>query len=555
MTIVEKVIRRLRELYYFREDLNRWRSQTAALRTDRPADKTLLISNLHYLYGNSKFEALVTAALRPLGYRPVVIMSSRSRPVEALHRAIGPADFYYDNELVDQRALDDARERTDALLRQVTDVAQIVDYRVGEFRVGRNAMSFAIRRLRTGDIDLDDPAHVAEVRAALTTSLARVEPYGRLVSQLAPARALFNERGYSPAGELFDACLERHVPVIQWIGAPLDDRVVLKRYLLSNRGDHPLSLSTASWEQVRKEPWSLEDGRRWLDYHRSIYATGGLYNRQKLQDGKAIVSREKLIAALDLDPGKKIAVIFSHILYDATFFYGENLFPDYLSWLVESVRVAIQNPHLNWVVKVHPVNLWRSQMDGKPMEQLEVLALREAFGELPRHIRIMSADTEINTYSLFECVDYGLTVRGTVGMELPCYGIPVVTAGTGRYTGRGFTIDPPDVDAYRDVLMGLHEVAPLSREMVQAAQRYASTTLFRKTYKVDAVAFHYGLKDAPIPALQHDVRILDSDPARLMGKANFGGIAAWLDGEQEDYLDGSTDLLGDKVPLAKADAG
>ena len=550
MASIGEIIRHLHELYHFRVDLKQWAAAVAPLRTGCTADKALLISDLHHMYGGSKFETLLAAALRRLGYRPVVVLLSRSRQVEALHSVVGETEFHYDDELVTQRMIDDARDDANELMRKVTDVAQLVDYRLGECRVGRNAMSLAIRRLRAGKIDLDDRAHADAVREALATSLARVEPYRRLVSQVAPARALFNERGYSPSAELFDACLEHGAPAVQWLGAPLNDRVLFKRYRLSNRGDHPLSMSSASWERVRNEPWSSDDQRRWTDYHRSIYATGGLYNHQKLQDGKAIVSRDDLVAALDIDPEKKIAVIFSHILYDATFFYGESLFPDYLSWLVESVRIAIRNPHLNWVVKVHPVNLWRSRKDGVPMEQLEVRALRETFGELPPHIRVMAADTPINTYSLFKSIDYGLTVRGTIGMELPCYGIPVVTAGTGRYSGRGFTTDPLTVDAYRDVLLRLHEVAPLSPAAALAAQRYAFATLFRKTWKIEGVEFNFDRKDAPIPALRMDVRIIECDPARLMSEACLGGVATWIDGDQEDYLGGSSDGLYEEAPLA-----
>ena len=42
---------------------------------------------------------------------------------------------------------------------------------------------------------------------------------------------------------------------------------------------------------------------------------------------------------------------------------------------METVRVAIANPKLNWVVKVHPVNVWRSRMDGAAMVQLEAQTL------------------------------------------------------------------------------------------------------------------------------------------------------------------------------------
>ena len=49
--------------------------------------------------------------------------------------------------------------------------------------------------------------------------------------------------------------------------------------------------------------------------------------------------------------------------------------------------------------------------------------------------------SEISTRSIFGVTDYGITIRGSVGFELPCFGVPVLTAGTGFYSGRGFTID------------------------------------------------------------------------------------------------------------------
>jgi hypothetical protein len=63
-------------------------------------------------------------------------------------------------------------------------------------------------------------------------------------------------------------------------------------------------------------------------------------------------------------------------------------------------------------------------MDGVPMEQIEAQVLKREFGELPAHVSLMPANTEINTYSLFDAIDFGLTVRGTIGMELPALVYP-----------------------------------------------------------------------------------------------------------------------------------
>ncbi len=217
-------------------------------------------------------------------------------------------------------------------------------------------------------------------------------------------------------------------------------------------------------------PWRAQDDeavvKRIADNYNEL---GAWYNRQQLQDGKCVFSADELRATLGLDPRKKTAVIFSHILYDATFFYGDNLFDDYEDWLVETVRGAIANPALNWVVKVHPVNVWRSRMDGAALVQLEAEALHKRFGELPAHVKLMPADTAVNTFSLFKVIDFGLTVRGTIGMELPCFGIPVVTAGTGRDAARGFTIDPTSRDEYANLLETLPDIAGSDAEQIRRA--------------------------------------------------------------------------------------
>lgn len=488
------------------------------------------------MYGGCKFQAVLAAAMRRHGYTPVVLLPAPDRNIETLYTALGPTEFFYDSHLVKATDLARGQQRASTLLGKVGAIEDLIEHQVDGCRVGRNALSLALRRLRVGQLDLKNREHAVVLQEALSVSLARVDCYREFVRQVAPERAVFLERGYSPSAELFDACLEQEVESVQWCSAPLENRLLFKRYSRENRGVHPLTLSPESWQSIQQEPWSSRDEARLLEYHESIYAAGGLYNRQKLQDGKAIVDRAALIENLQLDPNKKIAVIFCHILYDATFFYGENLFSDYLSWLLETVRVAMDNPRLNWIVKVHPVNLWRSRADGKEMEQLEVAALRQAFGELPSHIRIMPADTPINTYSLFNAIDYGLTVRGTVGMELPCYGIPVVTAGSGRYSGRGFTIDPPTPNEYRSILLELHEQPRLSRQMIIAAQSYTMAVLYRRCWPMRGLCINYEKTNAPIPAMSVDVQLTAPSPEQVLDDDHLGEVARWIDGHDEDYL-------------------
>ena len=54
--------------------------------------------------------------------------------------------------------------------------------------------------------------------------------------------------------------------------------------------------------------------------------------------------------------------------------------------------------------------------------------------------------------------DYGLTVRGTVGIELAALGKTVITAGTGRYEKANITINPKSIDEYENVILNLQNI-------------------------------------------------------------------------------------------------
>ena len=332
-----------------------------------------------------------------------------------------------------------ARLRAASLLTSHPTLATFLPLEVDGIRVGRNVLSTVVRGLRASHINFANPAHRTLIEQAALQSMITSRRAARLVRDIAPDIALFNERGYTPAGELWDAVLARGTNAIQWVSAPQADHLLYKRYNIRNRGDHPLALADDTWTRLLAAPWSAVDESKLMGRLAANYESGAWFNRQQLHQGKTIFSPQQVRTQLGVAPDRKIAVIFSHILYDATFFFGDSVFVDYATWLIETIRAAIANSNIHWVVKVHPVNVWRSKMDNAPLEQLEARVLRDAFGELPPHITIMRklADTPINTYALFQTIDYGLTVRGTTGMELPCFGIPTVTAGTGRYCRAG----------------------------------------------------------------------------------------------------------------------
>lgn len=522
-----------------------WRAQIASLASqpsDHPAAKTVLLCELMTNFASVKVEVVLASALRRRGYRVAVLLVSRNAMVERLHKAAGPTDFYYLDSLITEDEKQAAQQQAADIVAKTDDLNSLIDFELDGYRVGRNALSSAIRRLRTGRLDSNNPDHCQLTRSCLENSILARAASSRLLDQAHPALALFNERGYTPAGEIFDACLLRGVDCVQWFGGPQSDALIYKRYTLATRDRHPFGLGADTWAALQDGKFSTTDEDQTMQLLARNYAESAWFNRQQLQEGKTIFDPTETKRRLGVADGRKVAVIFAHIFYDATFFYGDSLFPDYEAWLIETVRCAVANPALDWIVKVHPVNVWRSKMDGAPMEQLESLAIERAVGKLPPHVRILPADTAINTYSLFGAIDYGVTVRGTIGMELPCFGIPTVTAGTGRYSGAGFTIDPQTPEDYRAVLVCLHETPSLGRDAIRLARLYLWGTFFRRPVRMQSFLLDFHANRFGLPDLAADTSISPAVQTSGYFLDDVENIATWLS------TSASSDLLEQEQP-------
>ena len=73
-------------------------------------------------------------------------------------------------------------------------------------------------------------------------------------------------------------------------------------------------------------------------------------------------------------------------------------------------------------------------------------------------------------------------------MEFPCFGIPAIVAGTGRYDGRGFTIEPATQEAYFATLKALHLVPRLDEATQRLARHHFLTLTQRRQTSLEDVA-------------------------------------------------------------------
>lgn len=436
-------------------------------------DKIVLIVSLTDWPTQVKMEGMLAKALQIRGYTPVILTRRSNTRAHRYFKVFGFERYEYFDDFVDSVSNTSLDETIEALLAQPLSFGALLNLKYRDVYVGRHVLSSIVRTLRQSGLDLADPRLMHMLRERLPNAMRIAHAAERLMDHVQPQLTLFLEKGYTPVGQIFDIAVNRGIDAIQYCHSQRNDALILKRYNAENRHQHPFTLSAESWSQIQEMPWTEQHESALMRDLKESYAEGTWFNRKYVNEGKQIKSAAEVREQLELDPEKKTAVIFSHVLWDATFFYGENLFDDYEHWLVETVQVACENTQLNWVIKLHPDYVWKMKKMGDSAQPRDLLALAANIGELPSHIRVVEPDTDISTYSFFEITDYCLTVRGTIGIEMPCFGVPVFTAGTGRYSGLGFTHDSVSREDYLGKLRRLQEFHPLSAEEVMLARKHA----------------------------------------------------------------------------------
>lgn len=455
-----------------------------------PADapRLLLLSYQAMPYA-LKMEAVLARALQARGWAVSVLASPSSAPfARAYHGGALGAKVHC---LEDYVSFDASRE-VDAQVREAVAVgrrslAELKALTHFSAPLALHALA-TLSAARPDGVVSADEASLARLGRLLRRSLLLRRAAERFMEAERPALALGIEKGFVGTCEAYYAALARGVDYVQWVGCHEPESIMLKRYRADNQRDHPFSISGRNWARLRAAPWREAMRDQVMAEFERGYRSGAWFRYKSIGAATGFPGRAELQQRLGLDAARKTAVIYSHILSDANLFYGNDLFAGgYEEWLVETVRAAAQNPRVNWVLKIHPANVVRNRRLGYEGEYGELLALRRAFGEVPAFLRVVRPEDETSPFAFFGITDWGVTVRGTVGLELPCFGVPVLTAGTGRYSGKGFTADSQSAAEYLERLRGIDRIAPLSVEEARLGVLYAYHVFFSRPARYGAI--------------------------------------------------------------------
>ena len=445
----------------------------------------LIVSNSSWRY-QAKIEGMLGMALRRAGWRVVVATQEQNQVEREIFRCFGLEEFLCSKSLNSEIPKAEVEEFLKSELAGCQTFDDIKRLRFREAWIGPQILSTVFRQLKASSLDVRDTETRRLLEATARNSLDGVFIGYKVFEVVRPNLLVTGEANYAFKGALVDIAVSRDIDVIHFNQVVRDNAILFKRLNRASRRTHPNSLGPATWKTVQEESWTPEKEaaleQEWAERYGNVRF---IQNRD--QPGVRHRTRAEICSQLEIEPGRKIVCVFSHVLWDTNLFFGEDLFADFSDWLWNTARIAGEVTTVDWVFKLHPANHWKSEMEGTGRESADLDLIRRALGgQIPSHIHFLEPRCGISTLSLAKALWAGITVRGTVGMELPCFGVPGITAGTGRYSSRGFTVDSGSVEEYTGVLRNIADLPRPTRDQVILAKKHVHAVFLRRLWKMSS---------------------------------------------------------------------
>lgn len=244
-------------------------------------------------------------------------------------------------------------------------------------------------------------------------------------------------------------------------------------------------ISSEEWNSIRSNNLTQTEMRQLRRFMNDRYQKG------KSQDVKFTkVNVRPLDQILRRHPHRRKTIgIFAHLNWDVALNNETLLFDTPNEWLVETVKQAIRHPEILWLLKFHP----GEESEGTVRTSAQMI--NRHFPNLPAHIQIITDQMGINPMTLYQQIDVGVTLFGTVGVELAMLGKPTINAAAAHFAGKGFTHDAKTKIEYLSYLQRIGQIKPLTPTQQKWAQSYAYSYFLNRQVPLalmDAPEGHWG---------------------------------------------------------------
>lgn len=272
---------------------------------------------------------------------------------------------------------------------------------------------------------------------------------------------IIGDKCYLNHGIMYRIAVERGIKTF----LPLNELKVIHKDNIYTHFQHP----EVSLEIIKKELENTNFEEKIENYFKKRFS-GSLNHIDVVTSykNKKMYSREEIASLFSFDVNKKNVIIMPHAFSDFPHI-AEGLYPDYFIWLEKLLNYAKNIKSVNWLIKPHPTSYFFN----------EVGAVESMLVEF-NITNIFVVPNDLNTACIKDVVDIILSVRGTAGLEFGCFGIPVVNAGKGFYSGYDIAIEPDSIKQYEEVILNIDKIEPLNQETMKVAKMIFYYIFIRK---------------------------------------------------------------------------
>ncbi len=336
-------------------------------------------------------------------------------------------------------------------LKNIKTEQDYLNFKYESFEIGKTALATYFRAKCSGDIIINDVTK-KDLDNIIFSLISNYNNFKKFFSKSDIFLIFITEVFIEEYASIALAALKTNLILTRFNFTAKDDSMIINKISEMNYRRHHATITSESFKFLKSNLNEKTINEFLESNFKDRYSSKWhLSKRNELK--KKELSETEIFKNLNINKNKKIGIIFSHILYDLIYAYGEDIYLNYFNWLGKTLEIVDKFENTQWLLKIHPANVWRYEINKQLKEISEELRVVRKFcdGKL-KNVKIIDYGTNISPLKIMEIADLCVTVRGTSGLEMATMGKQVISAGTGRYDGFGFINTPKSVEEYEKLL-------------------------------------------------------------------------------------------------------